>query len=85
VAELREEVTRVWVAAIMAEAHTARVEKMAHERVVLLAIADMNMDMVARVVSVLKSELMAMHRAWDGAKEKLPSLAARQPLPISDG
>jgi hypothetical protein len=77
VAELWEEVTRAWVAAVMVEARAAQAEKISQERSVLLATAHGEADMVARRVSVLESELVATHRAWDVAEEKLPSLAAK--------
>jgi hypothetical protein len=66
--ELREEVTRARVAAVMAEARIAWVEKMAQERAILL---------VAQRVSILEGELITARQAWDMAIEKLPSLAAK--------
>jgi hypothetical protein len=60
VAELQE-VTRARVAAIMAGAHAARAEKMAQERVVLLATAHGEVDEMAQRVSILEGELMAAH------------------------
>jgi hypothetical protein len=60
VAELQE-VTRARVAAIMAGAHAARAEKMAQERVVLLATAHGEVDKMAQRVSILEGELMAAH------------------------
>jgi hypothetical protein len=77
VAELREEVTQVRVAAVMAGARTARAEKMAQERGVLLATAHGEVDTVAQRVSALEGELVAVHQARDAAEAKLPSLAAK--------
>jgi hypothetical protein len=77
VADLREEVTRAWVAAIMAEARTAWVGKMAQERAVLLATARGKADVAARRSSILEGKLMAVRRARDAAEEKLTSLAAK--------
>jgi hypothetical protein len=74
VAELREEVTQVWVAAVIVGAHTARAEKMTQERVVLLATAHGEADTAARRVSILEGKLVVVHRAQDAAEEKLPSL-----------
>jgi hypothetical protein len=49
---------------------------MAQERVVLLATVRSEVDKVAQRVSALEGELMAMRRARDATKEKIPNLAA---------
>jgi hypothetical protein len=46
--ELQEEATRVWVAAVMAEACAAWAEKMAQERAILLATAHGEADEAPR-------------------------------------
>jgi hypothetical protein len=58
VAELREEVTWVWVAVIMAEARAAPAERIPQERVVLLATTHGEEDEAAQRVSALECELM---------------------------
>jgi hypothetical protein len=77
VAKLREEVTHARVAAVLAEARAAWVEEIAHERAVLLAIAQEEADEAAQRFSILEGELRAAHRAQSAIKEKLPSLAAK--------
>jgi hypothetical protein len=77
VAELPEEVTRGWATAIMVESLVARVEEMAHERVVLLDAARREANEVAQRVFTLEGELGATRRARSAAKEKLPSLASQ--------
>jgi hypothetical protein len=58
VAELQEEVTWVWVAVVMAEAHAASAERIPQERVVLLATTHGEEDEVAQRVSALECELV---------------------------
>jgi hypothetical protein len=77
VAKLQEEVTWAWAAPVMAETHAARSERMAQERVILLATARAKADEVAQRVSALEGELVAMHRTRDTAKENFPSLSAK--------
>jgi hypothetical protein len=77
VAELREEVTRARVAVIMAKANTARVAKMAQEKVILPATAGWEADVAAHRIFILEVELVVVLRAWDVAEEKLPSLATK--------
>jgi Flp pilus assembly secretin CpaC len=77
VAELWEEVTQVWAAVIVAEACIARAEKMAQQRVVLLATACGEANEVAQGVSILEDELVTTRWAQDVAKEEFPGLAAK--------
>jgi hypothetical protein len=77
VVNLWEEVTRARAAFVMAEARTARVEEIAHERAILLATAHEANNKAAQRVSSLEDELVAVHRARGMAEEKLPSLAAK--------
>jgi hypothetical protein len=72
----QEEVTRAWVAVVMAEAHATQAERMARERVVLLATIGGEADKVAQRVSILEGELMAARRARDVAEEKISHLVA---------
>jgi hypothetical protein len=65
VTKLQEEVTWAWATAVMAEACTAQVERMAKERVIPLATAHREVDKAAQRVSFLEGELVAMHRARD--------------------
>jgi hypothetical protein len=60
VAKLREEVTQAWAAAVLAETRVTRVERMAQERVVLLATAHGEVDEAAQRVSTLEAELVGM-------------------------
>jgi hypothetical protein len=60
VVELREEVTWVWVTAVMAGTHATRAEKMAKKRVVLLATTR---GKEAQRVSALEGKLVAMRQA----------------------
>jgi hypothetical protein len=60
VAKLQEEVTRALAAVVMAETRAASKERMAQERVVLLAPARDKADEVDQRVSALEDELMAM-------------------------
>jgi hypothetical protein len=53
VAELREEVTRVWAATIMVEVCAARADRMAQEMAVLLACTSGEAHEVARRVSFI--------------------------------
>jgi hypothetical protein len=76
VAELWEEVTRVWVAAIMAETRAARAEKMAQERAVLLATVHSEVDEVAERISILEGDLVAVRQAQDATEGKFMSLSA---------
>jgi hypothetical protein len=76
VAELWEEVTRVWVAAIMAETRAARAEKMAQERAVLLATVHSEVDEVAERIFILEGDLVAVRQAQDAAEGKFMSLSA---------
>jgi hypothetical protein len=50
---------------------------MAREKFILLVTVDGEADEAAQRVSVLKDELMAMHRARDATEEKISSLAAK--------
>jgi hypothetical protein len=77
VVELPKEVTQAWAAAIMVEARTTQVERLAQDRAVLLATTHVEVDEVAQRVSFLEGELVAACPAWDVVKEKLPSLAAK--------
>jgi hypothetical protein len=61
----------------MAEANTTQVEKMAQEKVILLATAHWEADVAAQRISILEAKLVAVLRARDVAEEKLPSLAAK--------
>jgi hypothetical protein len=76
VAELWEEVTRVWVAAIMAETRAARAEKMAQERAILLATIHSEVDEVAERISILEGDLVAVRQAQDAIEGKFMSLSA---------
>jgi hypothetical protein len=58
VAELQEEVTRVWAVAIMSKTRAARAERMAQERVILLATTRVEADESAERVSALEGDLM---------------------------
>jgi hypothetical protein len=77
VVELQEEVTPAWVAAIMLETHATQAERMAQERVVLLATAHGEADVAAQRVSALEGELVATHQTCDVVKEKFSSLVAK--------
>jgi uncharacterized protein (DUF111 family) len=77
VAELPEEVTRARAAAIMVEACTTQVERLAQDRAVLLATTHVEVDEVDQRVSFLEGELVAACPAWEAVEEKLPSLAAK--------
>jgi hypothetical protein len=77
VAELREEVTRVWAAAIMEETRAARAKRMAQERVVLLATTHGETDEAVQRVSALEGELVAARRARDATEEKFLRLSAK--------
>jgi hypothetical protein len=59
VAEIQEEVTRAWEAAVMVGPHTAKAERMAQERAVLLGTIHGEASEVAQRVSTLESELVA--------------------------
>jgi hypothetical protein len=85
VAELQWEMTQAWEAIIMAGPHTAQAERMAQERVILLATARGEASKVAQRVSALDVELVATRRAWDVTEHKIPSLAARTAWPNGDG
>jgi hypothetical protein len=76
VVELWEEVTQVWVATIMAAAHTSQAERMAQEQAILLATACDEAVEAAQMVSILEYKLMATRQARDVAEEKLLSLMA---------
>jgi hypothetical protein len=67
----------VRAATVMVRSHAAQVERMAHERVVLLPTARGEANEVAQRVSSLESELVAARRAQDVVEEKIPSLAAK--------
>jgi hypothetical protein len=69
VIEHLEEVTRARAATIMEEVHTSQAERMA-----LSATTYGDGDELAWRVYFLEGELVAAYRAWDAAKEKLPSL-----------
>jgi hypothetical protein len=58
--KLQEEVTRALAAVVMAETRAASKERMAQERVVLLAPARDKADGVDKRVSALEDELMAV-------------------------
>jgi hypothetical protein len=77
VAKLQEEVTRALAAVVMAETRAASKERMAQERVVLLAPARDKADEVDQRVSALEDELMAMRWGRDVAEEKFLSLSAK--------
>jgi hypothetical protein len=77
VAEVREEVTWPRVAAIIVETHATRAERMAQERVVLLATARGEVYEVAQRVSSLEDELVTTSRAQDASEEKLLILSAK--------
>jgi hypothetical protein len=74
VAELREKVTRAHATAVMAGARAIREEKIAQERVVLLASTRGEANEVAKKPSLLEGELVVAHWAQDTAEAKLPSL-----------
>jgi hypothetical protein len=62
VVELQEEVTRAWVAVIMAGAWETMEEKIAQERVVLLASTRGEADEATQKASLLEGELVAARR-----------------------
>jgi hypothetical protein len=74
VAELRKKVTQAHVTAVMAGARAIREEKIAQERVVLLASTRGEANEVAKKPSLLEGELVVAHWAQDAAEAKLPSL-----------
>jgi hypothetical protein len=63
VAELQAEVTQARAATIMAECRATRAERMAHERVFLLATVRGEVEKAAQRVSTLEGELVATRRA----------------------
>jgi dGTP triphosphohydrolase len=75
--ELQEEVTQARVAAVMAGARTAQADRMAQEKVILLATTRGEADEAAWRVSVLEDKLVATRPAQDATKEKFPSVAAQ--------
>jgi hypothetical protein len=74
VAELQGEVTRARATIVMAGVRTARAERMAQERVILLASTHGKADVAARKVSLLEGELAVVRQAWDTTKAKLLDL-----------
>jgi hypothetical protein len=74
VAELWEEVTRVQVATVMAEAWTAWSGMMAKEWGILLASSHMEADEVVQKVSLLEDKLAVARQAQDAAEVKLLGL-----------
>jgi hypothetical protein len=74
VAELREEMTRARVAAVMAGSRATWAKKIVQERVVLLASTHGEADLVARKASLLEGGLVATRQDWDEAEAKLLSL-----------
>jgi hypothetical protein len=74
VAELQGEVTRARATVVMAGVRTTRAERMAQERVILLAYTHGKADVVARKVSLLEGELAVVRQAWDTTKAKLLDL-----------
>jgi hypothetical protein len=76
VAELQEDVTRAWAIVVLAETHAARAEKMAQERLILMATAHGEADEATQRVSALEGELAAMRQAQDAAEGKFLSLLA---------
>jgi hypothetical protein len=84
VAKLREEVTHARVAAVLAEARAAWVEEIAHERAVLLAIAQEEADEAAQRFSILEgSGLRTGLRVR--SKKNSQAWLPRRSLPIGDG
>jgi hypothetical protein len=77
VAELREEVTRVRAAGIMAETCAARAEKMAQETAVLLATVHDEADEMAQRVCALEGELVVTRQAQGMAEGKILSLSSQ--------
>jgi hypothetical protein len=63
VAELREEVTPMWAAAVMVNAQASWAKKTAQYSAVLLASAHKEVGKVARKVSLLKGELAIVCQA----------------------
>jgi hypothetical protein len=62
VAELRVEVTQVRAATVMVRGHAAQVERMAHERVVLLPTARRAQDVVEEKIPSLAAKTVAAKR-----------------------
>jgi heterodisulfide reductase subunit A-like polyferredoxin len=77
VVELREEVTWVHVAVIMARARAAWAERMAHEKAILLASAHGEADVVARKISLLEGELAVALQVRDTTEVKLLGLVGQ--------
>jgi hypothetical protein len=77
VVELWEEVTWAQAATVMAGARATQAERIAWERVVLLASAHGEADKVAWRASLLVGELTVVRQAWDAAQVKLPSLVEK--------
>jgi hypothetical protein len=59
VAELQEEVTRLWAAAVMAGTRATWAERVAPEKVVFLASSHIEVDEAVRRVSLLEGKLVA--------------------------
>jgi hypothetical protein len=74
VAKLQEEVTRARAIIVMAETRATRAERVAQERVVLLASTHVEVDEAVRTVSLLEGELVVACRALNAVKAELPSL-----------
>jgi hypothetical protein len=74
VAELREKVTRAHATAVMAGARAIREEKIAQERVVLLASTRGEANEVAKKPSLLEGELVVAHWAQEEVEERYEHL-----------
>jgi hypothetical protein len=77
VAEIQEEVTRVWAAAIMVGAQAPQAERVAQEIAILLVCAHVEADEVVQRVSLLKGKLVDVCRARDAAQVKLSCLVEK--------
>jgi hypothetical protein len=74
VVKLQEEVTRARAVGHYGGIRATRAERVAQEKVVLLASTHVEADEVVRRVSLLEGELVAVRRARDIAEVKLLSL-----------